>query len=302
MGQRFEDEDQEASREGSRGGTQAETESAEEQQAHEAQLMADHEAHATELSESLEAMRQDLRAMEQRREDLKEQIAKAELEEQSAQDKTGADGEEDPGLDECAKELVEILSEGGLAGPPLDDEDLQGLLPLSVALLGSEKTRSELPLPLIFRKMQKVLLPKAKGGSPGEGEEPSAFVLSTEELTALLCCSDDEVPLWLADSLLESAQGRVLDADDAVVAMAQRPELLQPVLRCGRFRLQGDPEDEEVEELEEEHLLALGLCSEKARDAVLKEPKTRAVLSEAGVQRLLQGHPAERGVESAEQQ
>lgn len=249
------------------------------------------EHQATELAESLAAMRQDLAEMERRRDELKVALAQAEREEEDAVKAQTAEDEEAleqeaAGLAECAAELLEILKDED--GSALDAEDMQSLLPLATALLSSPKVRAELPLPLVFRRMHPVLLLPAEGALPPVGEEPQPFMLTQAEVMGLISAKSAEVPLWLAEKILESAQGRLLDAEYVVVALAQRVELLQPVLRCGRFRVHNAPEGglEDAEELAEEHLLAIGLSSKEASDAVLGEPRARSGLSTHARERL----------------
>merc|ERR1712139_379153 len=119
-------------------------------------------------------------------------------------------------------------------------------------------------------------MPEALLPPEGTAKEP-AFRLSSLEAVALL--AHPKFPLTICDRLLASVQGSVLSAEDAVVAVAQRPELLSLMLQSGRVRVGAGS-------FEEEHLVAMAESDPSTALFILTNPECSALLSTESIRRL----------------
>lgn len=190
--------------------------------------------------------------------EAKEEAEPGEEEEEHAED-----------LATCVLDLLDILAS---SDQDLDAEDQENLRDVAEALLSRPDARAQLPLPLVLLRMPQALLPSDEAGA-----EP-AFSLASGEVAALLS-NKAQVPLWLCERLLASAQGRTLGTREALAVAAQRPELLPRLLASGRVTVGSGS-------LDEEHLVVLAESSPEARQAVLTEPQCLMALSDGALRQL----------------
>uniref|UniRef100_A0A7S4Q6L0 Uncharacterized protein n=1 Tax=Alexandrium monilatum TaxID=311494 RepID=A0A7S4Q6L0_9DINO len=218
-------------------------------------------AEQEELTRRLAAMHSELQLLQDRRAELQALLDQAGTAAEAVQD------EEE--IASCASDLLEILTS---SGEELDSEDQESLRVVAEALLAEPALRADLPLPMLLLRMPLALLPPDEAGA-----EP-AYRLAPEELAALLA-NQVQVPLWLCERLLASAQGRMLGPPEALAAAAQRPELLPRLLASGRVAVAAGS-------LDEEHLVVLAESSPEARQAVLAEPRCLMGLSDGALRQL----------------
>jgi len=219
---------------------------------------------AAAAAQSLDVMRLDLEQMQRRRDELQVAMAQIHCNEVVQESKAADLGE----LSECKTELLEILS---ASDNDLDAEEQECLSGLAEALLAEPHIRAQTPLPLLLTRLPDALLPSEDAGS-----QP-LFRLSSLEVIALL--AHKEFSLSLCERLLASVQGCVLSSEDAVVAVAQRPDLLSLFLRSGRVRVGPGS-------LEEEHLVAMAEIDPALAMFILTNPECSALLSIESIQRL----------------
>eukprot|EP00411_Alexandrium_monilatum_P022701 CAMPEP_0175223326 /NCGR_PEP_ID=MMETSP0093-20121207/21277_1 /TAXON_ID=311494 /ORGANISM="Alexandrium monilatum, Strain CCMP3105" /LENGTH=246 /DNA_ID=CAMNT_0016516931 /DNA_START=26 /DNA_END=766 /DNA_ORIENTATION=+ len=223
-------------------------------------------AEQEELTRRLAAMHSELQLLQDRRAELQALLDQAGTAAEAVQDEEDRAKEE---IASCASDLLEILTS---SGEELDSEDQESLRVVAEALLAEPALRADLPLPMLLLRMPLALLPPDEAGA-----EP-AYRLAPEELAALLA-NQVQVPLWLCERLLASAQGRMLGPPEALAAAAQRPELLPRLLASGRVAVAAGS-------LDEEHLVVLAESSPEARQAVLAEPRCLMGLSDGALRQL----------------
>lgn len=213
---------------------------------------------------SLQAMQSDLEQLQARREELRVEVAKLDMDEA----RMFADGADLGELAECRTELLDILNSSTGA---LDAEEQECLAGLAEALLEEPHARRQLPLPLLLDRLGGALLP------PEGAQTQPSFRLQPLELIALL--THTTVALALCSQLLTSIQASCLSAEDAVVAIVQRPDLFKLFLDSGRMQLGKGC-------FEEEHLVAMAESDPEIALKILFNSDCAAMLSQESIRRL----------------